>query len=53
MEKKRRINGMTLKERVTALVAPERGARMYLDRVMGRTRDGGKRQISACRAMAG
>lgn len=46
MEKKRRINGMTLKERVTALVAPERGARMYLDRVTGRTRDGGK-QASA------
>lgn len=46
MEKKRQIKGMTLKERVTALVAPERGARMYLDRVTGSTQRGGK-QASA------
>lgn len=46
MEKKRQIKTMTFKERLTALVAPERGARMYLDRMTGETQRGGK-QASA------
>lgn len=46
MEKKRQIKTMTFKERLTALVAPERGTRMYLDRMTGETQRGGK-QASA------
>ena len=46
MEKKRQIKTMTFKERLTALVAPEMGTRMYLDRMTGETQRGGK-QASA------
>jgi len=45
-EKKRLIKPMSFKERVTALIAPERGARMYLDRLRGEAQQGGK-QASA------
>lgn len=45
-DKKRQAATMTFRERMTALVAPERGARMYLDRVTNEAARAGK-QASA------
>ncbi len=41
-DRKRRRAGMSLKERVTALVAPERASRMYLERMSEEFRGRGK-----------